>query len=343
MINQIKTLIYDKSPSTVRKRQLVSGIIFIVLIALLAFVLPWDDILLVLRNSDLKMVAIGYLITTPTLYLNALSFKVITDQQKMSLSAFRIMAINMIVSFYEIFIPATLFGSGLRWYRISKSSNRPVQSFTAIAYYKLVNIFLTLLLSFGFLILTDVETIRGNLVEIILVMAAIAAILLLTPALSKIMVVRLPYIQERLPESHLLEYLFKAAIKILTSFSEFGSLRLKHQLWIIVLSLASQAVYLMGYMVMAESVGISISFTKLGVIRSISLLAASLPINFTPAIGLNDISLVALLTAYGVDLDFAVAMSVVVLVRKILFSLLGGGIEAVEFLLKKCPIIFRSS
>jgi uncharacterized membrane protein YbhN (UPF0104 family) len=335
MIKKAYLLLTEKSASAVKTRQLVSILTFIVLLFLLAFVLPWDDIIKVLENSDINMVAVAYLITSPTLYLNALSFKVITDQQKMSLSALRVMALNMIVSFYEIFIPGTFFGSGLRWYRFSQASNRPVQSFTAIAYYKLVNIFLTLLLSFGFLILTDVQTIRGNLVQIFLIIIAIAAILLLTPVFCKILLFRMPLIQQRLPHQPALEYLFNAAVKILTSFSEFGSLRLHQQLWIIFLNLSSQAVYLLGYLVMAESVGISLSFSKMGVIRSISLLAASLPINFTPAISLNEISLVALLTAYGVNLEYAIAMSLVVLARKLIFSLLGGIIEAVEFVLKQ--------
>lgn len=200
---------------------------------------------------------------------------------------------------------------------------------------------MTLLLSVGFLLFTDVETIRGNLVEIILVIITIAAIILLTPKLSRFILGFLPSIQQRLPKSSILDYLFKAANKALESFNDFGKLEFKHQLSIILYGLIAQGFYLWGYIMMAESVGIDISFTKLGVIRSISLLASSLPVNFTPAIGLNEISLVALLSAYGVDLEFAVAMSVVVLFRKILFSLAGGVIEAVEFCIKKWPTLFR--
>jgi uncharacterized protein (TIRG00374 family) len=341
MINKIRSFLTDKSASSIKKRALASALIFTGLIVSIIFILPWQDILNVLYNSNISLILIAYLITSPTLYLDALSFKVITDQQNMGLSVFRIMILNMIVSFYQLFIPATFFGSGLRWYRFSQSSKRPVQSLTSIAYYKLVDIFLTLLLSFGFLFLTDVETIRGNLVEIILVIITIAASLPLTQVVSRFILKRIPAIKERTPQNAFFNRIFEFVNKILLSFSEFGNLKYRDQFRIVFLALASQTVYFIGYFFMAKSVGIIIPFTKLGVIYSLTMLAARLPINFTPTIGLNDISLVALLNAYGVELKYAVAMSLIVFGRKIIVSLIGGILEAIEFLRKNLLIFPR--
>jgi len=334
MINKIRFFLTDNSQPAGKKRRLASAIVFSILMVSVIFILPWQDILAVLYRSNINLIIIAYLTTTPTFYLDASGFKVITDQQKMGLSVFRILSLNLIVSFYQIFIPATFFGSGLRWYRYSQSSKRPIQSLTSIAYYKLVDIFLTLLLSFGFLILTDVETIQGNLLEISLVIIAVAAMLPLSQIISKFILRIMPSIKGHVSEHNFFNRIFEFAIKILSSFSEFGNLKLTDQLRIVFFGFASQAVYFIGFFYMAKSVGISISITKLGVIYSLTMLAARLPLNFTPAIGLNDISLVALLNAYGIELKYAVAMSLIVLGRKIVFSLVGGAIEAIEFLRK---------
>jgi uncharacterized protein (TIRG00374 family) len=331
MLTPVRNFFTSSNPSAVRNRRLLSSMFFTVLVGLLLVVLPWNDISEVIHLADWRLILLAFLATSPSIFLNAATFKVITDQQGMGISNLQIMAINMIVSFYEIFIPATLFGSGLRWYRFSKYSKRPVESFTAIAYYKLVNTFLTILVSFGFILLLDAETIRGHVFQIVLIIIAIALILLFTPFLSKVILSWIKNWDIHITRYPLLLKIHQYIIKTLSSFMDFGKLKLKDQVRIIFLTLSAQAAFLVGYYLMAKSVGVDISFIKISAIRSLTLLVSSLPLNFTPAIGLNDISLVALLVAAGVDLDHAIAVSLVALTRKIIFSLIGGVIEIIQF------------
>ena len=334
MISRILSFFTEKSPLASKRRRIASAVLFTGLIISVIFILPWKDILSVLYSSNLSLILLAYLITFPSIFLDAMSFKVIADRQEMGLSVLRILMLNMIVSFYQLFIPASVVGSGLRWFRFSQYSNRPIQSLTSIAYYKLVDIFITLLMSFGFLLLTDVDTVRGNLAEIILVIAAMAASFPFMQMASRFFLKKIPSFRDHLPRNVIFDKLLGFVNKTLSSFSEFGSLKLSDQFRIVILAFTSQAVFFVGYIYMAKSVGIDLSFTKLGVIYSLTMIASRLPINFTPTVGLNDISMVALLNAYGVELKYAVAMSVIMLGRKVLFSLAGGVIEAVEFLRK---------
>jgi uncharacterized protein (TIRG00374 family) len=331
MISTIRTFLTSNDPTSVKKRNLATVVFFAALVILLVFILPWKEIFTVFHSANLELLIVAYLVTAPPLLFSAFSFKVIADQQEMGLSAFKILAVNLIISFYQLFIPASIFGSGLRWYQYSKYSKKPVQSLSAIAYYKLVYAFLTILISFSFLLFLDTATFKGRIVQVVLVIIAIAAIILLTPFFSKVLLSLLIKWEILFSRNRFLAFIYKYSLKMLSAFTDFGRLKLKHQLQIILYELVGQSFFLVGSYLMATSLGIDLSFVRVGAIVEITVLVSSLPVNFSPAVGLNDVSLLALLTAAGVDLNHAIAMSLAILTRRVIYSLVGGIIETQRF------------
>jgi len=335
LIQKIIPFFRSKEPQYVKARKIAAAIVFSLLILALIFMLPWPEIFTVLRQTNFGPVIAAFLLILPSMYLGAISLGVVMERQDIFLHPLRILSINLTISFYEIVIPATLFGSGLRWYRFSQASKKPAESFAAITYYKIFTTFLAILLSFGFLFLTDEESIHTNVLQITVLLIITAAVLLLIPWISQKVLEQFNRFWPAEPSSRVLSKIKAVIVKLLEAFSEFEKLKLQHQLYLVLLGLGAQLLQLISYILIARGIGIDLTFAQFGILRALTLLASNLPINLSPGVGMREISLVALLVAMGVTLEYASAMSLLVLARAIFSGLLGGVIEAVTILRSK--------
>ena len=69
--------------------------------------------------------------------------------------------------------------------------------------------------------------------------------------------------------------------------------------------------------------------------HAVSSLTAFTPISFAGGIGIRDISLILLLSLFGIDPQVALAFSLLLFGRNIFLSLIGGVLEALEFFSSK--------
>jgi uncharacterized protein (TIRG00374 family) len=335
MFQKINDFFIDKSPKGIRKRSLFGLTIFLVLVVLAIFLLPWAKTWEILRSSNLQLILLGFALAIPAQILTALSFKVVSESQNAPISFWRLYLINFTLSFYDIVLPSTLVVSGLRWYRYTQQSRKPGESFVTIAYLKVFNIALAIALSLGLLFFTDITSINGHVWELILLLAGIIAIMFFTPFLCKSIVQRMDSNNQRPSKgkkSRFLSFLMKFIRKILEAFADFRKLRISIQIWVIVIGIANQFFQFLAYLYFAQSVGISLSIAQLGTLRAVILLASNLPMNFGVGIGLRELSLAATLSALGVSLEKVVAMTVVVFARTLFFGAIGGLVELIQIL-----------
>ena len=331
-IQKILPFFRSQEPHYRKARKIAAAVLFSGLILALIVLLPWEDIVEVLRHTQFGPVAAAFLLSLPSIYLNAVSMGVVLRRQEIDLHPLRIAAINLTISFYEIVIPATLFGSGLRWYRYSKASDKPAGAFAAITYYKVFNTFLAILLSFGFLFITDEASVHANLAQIAALLVVIAALLLVIPWVSQKALQHFDRFWPAQASGWLARKVKSGLLKLLRAFSDFEKLTLRHQLGLVLLGLIAQLLQLISYIEIARGVGIELTFAQFGALRALTLLASNLPINFSPGVGMREVSLVALLLAMRVSLEYASAMSLLVFARAVFVGLLGGAIEGVSLL-----------
>ena len=298
-------------------------------------VVPWKETWSVITHSDAGLIAIAFLLLLPTQLLSAASFYVIAKSQSMRLSIWNIFLINSTINFYEIVLPATFFGSGLRWYRYAQQSKKPAESFAAFAYLKIFTIFLALLLSFSFLLFFNDTTFGAQINQIGLLLAAVVLILFLLPNISQWLYQHVPKLWNETPGNKMLSYLRKGVLKILQSFADFRRLSIAAQFWLILLGISGQMLQFFAYIYFARAVGIDLTYGQAGTLRAVLLLVSNLPINFSPGIGLREVGLVALLVAMKVSLEQAVAMSALVFARTLFYGLLGGLVEGYNHFTKK--------
>jgi hypothetical protein len=82
-------------------------------------------------------------------------------------------------------------------------------------------------------------------------------------------------------------------------------------------------------------VGVNLTYAQLGALRALLVLAMNLPLNFGIGLNLKDLTLFAILTAMGVAVDKAVAISVISFSRVLFTAILGGFAEIFTFLFVK--------
>ena len=335
MFEKSFTFMQDQSTRASRKKKLIGMVIFFVLIIIMILVVPWKETWTVILSSNVGLIAIAFLLLIPTQILSAASFYVVAKSQSMQLSIWNIFLINSTINFYEIVLPATFFGSGLRWYRYAQKSKKPAESFAAFAYLKIFTIFLALLLSFSFLLFFNDTAFGTQVNQIGLLLAAVILILFLLPNISLWLHQHVPKLWNETPRNKLLQFLRKSVLKILQSFADFRRMSIASQFWLIVLGISGQMIQFFAYIYFARAVGIDLTYGQAGTLRAVLLLASNLPINFSPGIGLREVGLVALLVAMKVSLEQAVAMSVLVFARTLFYGLLGGLIEGYNHFVKK--------
>jgi len=104
---------------------------------------------------------------------------------------------------------------------------------------------------------------------------------------------------------------------------------------IIILGITNHLIMYVCYLLMARSVDVNLTYAQLGALRAILILAMNLPFNFGVGINLRDVTLLAILTAMGVALDKAVAISVISFARILFIGILGGAAEIINILFVK--------
>jgi uncharacterized membrane protein YbhN (UPF0104 family) len=312
--------------------RILSLVFFFVLTVLAIFLLPWKETWQALRSVDVKYIIVAFTLAIPMQIFMTYTYKLILEGQNAHINYLHLLLINMGMSFYDIVLPSTFIGSGLRWMRYSQQSHKPAQSFVSIAFYKVFNIFLALILSLAFLIFSDVTSLRGHIWQIIIVLLVIVVIMLVTPWVSRQLVKRLTAPPLNLQTNKILTKAWVYVFKIIQAFAEFEQLKITTQLAIIVMGITNHLIMYVSYLLFARSVGVDLTFAQLGAMRALLVLAMNLPINFGIGINLKDLTLLAILTAMGVALDKAVAISVIAFARVLFTGILGGFAELFNIL-----------
>lgn len=334
MVNKSNNWFEGQSPKTNRLKKGIGLFIFVILVLLIIFFIPWSKTWQVIVQSNGQLIAFAFILLLPVQWLAALSFRLIANTQKMQISTWQIFLINNTINFYELILPATFFGSGLRWYRYARQSKKPAESFAAFAYLKIFTVFLALLLSFGFLLFFDNKELGSALQigQISLLVIVVGSLLFLMPSIGQFILKKLPNSFHAPTRHALLKLPQKALLKILQALADFRQLKLRTQIYLILIGIASQLIQFFSFIIIAQAVGIDLTYGQVASIRAVLVLATNLPVNFSPGIGVRDVSLVAMLLAMHISLEYAVAMSAVVFGRTLFYGLLGGVVEVIQIL-----------
>ncbi len=222
-----------------------------------------------------------------------------------------------------------MIASGIRWYRFSRPEGRLTEALVALAYFRLFETFLTLTMGFGFLMLSTQRALRIRDLWIVLL---ILAIILIWVLITRFSLTIYTWVKVRLSlylNRPVLRWSLLKLDKLLVAASAFSQMPARDLLRTMLSGAFSALAGITSGVVLARSLGIPIGLLDMGWIQAVISLASQLPFTMADGLGVREVTIVALLGAFGISSERALALSFLIFTRSILIALMGGAIEAV--------------
>ena len=99
-------------------------ILSLIILTYLFTIIPIQKIWISIQSAEIIFILLGLILASPISYLSAFETQYLTKIQGMSLSVFEILKIQLATSFYGLFLPGTLSGGAVKWYKLSKHGKK---------------------------------------------------------------------------------------------------------------------------------------------------------------------------------------------------------------------------
>ena len=329
----------DKSNKAEQTRRYAKLLVVFILLAALFLMVPIEKVVNALVSADRTNVIFGMLLGFVSVGLTAAQLEPLTRNQGIKHRIGRILAINLAVKFYVNFLPTTLVASGYRWHQLSQPDGKVVESLAALGYFRVMETILNLALGLMFFFLAgDIGELQVSVATLVLILAAIIWIMVLVTRYSLEVYRRFSTWADHHIKNELWRKVSRLIEKLFVAISTFANMS------VLDLSLSFGAGILSAFsgiasgVLLASSVGIGIDFMNMGWIQAVIVFATQLPFTVAGGLGVRELTLVAILSTFGVSADQALALSFLIFFRGIFLGLIGGLIEAITALQRKKPV-----
>jgi uncharacterized protein (TIRG00374 family) len=323
----------DKSLKAERIRRYAKLLIVLILFVMLFMMVPIENVVKALFSADQTNVIAGMVIGFISVGLTAAQLEPLTRNQGIKHGLIRILAINLAVKFYVNFLPTTLIASGYRWHRLSQPDGKMVESLAALGYFRVMETILNLALGILFFLLAgNSNGLRVSFISLAIILLAIVLGMLVITHYSLGIYRRFTFWADHYMKNESWRKISRQIEKLLIAISTFSNM----SFWDLSLSFGAGILSafsgIASGVFLARSVGINIDFMNMGWIQAVILFATQLPFTVAGGLGVREVTLVAILSTFGVSADQALALSFLIFFRGILLGLVGGLIEAVDAL-----------
>ncbi len=300
-----------------------------IILAYIFIKIPFYNILKSISSVKIILFLLAFLISIPVILLSSLQTKYLTTIQKMSISFKEILIIYLTTSFYSLFLPGSLSGGAVKWYKFKKFGSKSSAA-VVVVFNRYLEIFIVILIGLLCSIPTLISYNYSLLLIVwfsILILLCASYIFLLNTKFLKIvenLLIKIPiplFVKDKIGN------LFKA-------MQEFQNLAFKDHVEIIIIMLSYHFLSIIAFYLLAASINISLSILVLGWIRSVVTIANMLPISYS-GLGVREGLFIYLLHYYGVLPSDALVMSFLTFAKNLLGPVVGGIIELKDFLLDK--------
>ena len=310
------------------------GLMVVVLFAVAVFwLVPLPGITAVLQTITPSMLLWAFLCWGLQHYLTALRLRLLATRQQIVLTTPQVLAINLTVSFYQLFLPGTVAGAGLRWYRMTQAGGEKGAVLTAVALNRLLDAFFGVTLGLAFWLLARQGNVATGSVVLLGIVGVTAVCWLLFARFAPHLLTWLHGQMARWQQRWLV-WLLEWVARLLVGTVAFAETAVVDLLLLGLVAAAQFLSTILTFVFLAWAVGIHLPLLLLGAIRSTLQFTSLIPFAF---LGVREAGLLALLTTMGITAEKAVALSLLLAAQSVLTALLGGIIEIVQKAFRHTP------
>jgi uncharacterized protein (TIRG00374 family) len=300
-------------------------LLFVSFLGGLLFFVPLEQIIQAVRDVSAVPFWISCLLYLPISYLAAMRLYILVNKQGIEITRLKLFEIGFVVKFYSFFSPASTVGSFLRWYKLS-GGGKSAEALTAVTINRLIDVFIAVIFGLFWAVGSVDENYLTRPTTFMIFLGVVIALWLFGTRYAPGILKWLKNKIETSPRS----WLRKVALFLerladsLEVYSRFSVLEL---ILLVSLGLIGELFSLLAMVYLAQSLNIPVSFSELGWMKSIFFLAALTPFTLVGGLGLREVSVVLVLSAFGISAGLAAAFSFLMYARSAVLSLFGGALE----------------
>lgn len=310
-------------------KKILRSLIALGLLAVFFWFAPVGEVYRAVLSADLPLFTSAMLLGFPGVFLTTLNTWILARRQGINVALFRFYEFNLSLRFYGFFSPASAVATAIRWYKLS-AGNKKAEALSAIALTRLLSIFVAVSLGL-FWVLADVNQ---NLIHPGAFALMFGLILLgwLTLARCNPFLTRFFDDWSQRLTRPWLKRLSGFLGRFFKSMDEYARMPLSILLLVVFFNLVNELLGLLAYLVLARALHLPISLADLGWVRSLSFLAALAPFTLPGGVGLREVTLLLVISAFDISPGLAAAYSFLNYARGVIFALLCGVIEFISSL-----------
>ncbi|MBI5788743.1 MAG: flippase-like domain-containing protein [Candidatus Schekmanbacteria bacterium] len=292
----------------------------------------WSKIVRVMLSADIRYLLIALSLAMLVRYLNAVQTQVLLAHQGILLPTAQVFKINLISTFYTLFIPGDMGGGVVKWYKFSRVDGKRAQAFSVILVAWLLPVFAIIMDGLIALAIknpfskTNLNMWIYSLLSLLLLVAIFifnksASALVDKYIMSPLFAIAPSRIEEKLR-------------KVWESLKSFQKLPLFKVLSILVTIVIIELTGITAHYILGLSIKLRLSIFVFAWVRAVSILIQMLPISIA-GLGLREGAVIFLLDKYNVPYADALVFSLLVFGVYVVISLIGGLFEIREMLTNK--------
>ena len=279
----------------------------------------------ILSSLKIRPLLFSLLITLVIRFIWAYQISITQPPLNMHFSVYEIFRIQMIATFYSLFLPGNLIAGGVSWYKLSQPDRKFIEAGALLIFFRLIQI--SSLICGGLIVaLGDPQlsspTFR-TFVFIGLLSIIIMWILFFSNQVTRIFNL---IISKLNGNSSFLMSLYDKVDRLINTILNFRSLGFNQLILVFGLSLFAQLLVILYFFSLAMAVEINLSIFVIGWISSFVAFIQMIPISIA-GLGVREISYAVLLNDYGISIEQAISFSITIFGAFVITALLGGLFE----------------
>lgn len=277
--------------------------------------------------SSLKIIPLLFslLITLVIRFIWAYQISITQAPLNMHFSVYEIFRIQMIATFYSLFLPGNLVAGGVSWYKLSQPDRKFIEAGALLIFFRLIQI--SSLICGGLIVALWDPQISSPAFHTFVIIGLLSIIIMWILFFSNQVTQIFNLIINKLNgNSSFLISLYDKVDRLLNTILNFRSLGFNRLILIFGLSFFAQLLVILYFFSLAMAVEINLSIFVIGWISSFVAFVQMIPISIA-GLGVREISYAVLLSDYGISIEQAISFSLTIFGAFVITALLGGLFE----------------
>ena len=278
-----------------------------------------------LSSINIRLLLLSLLITLVIRFIWAYQISITQASLNMHFSVYEIFRIQMIATFYTLFLPGNIVAGGVSWYKLSQPDRKFIEAGALLIFFRLIQI--SSLICGGLIVALWDPQLSSPAFRTFVIIGLLSIIIMWILFFSNQLTRIFNLIVKNLKgNSSFLMSLFDKVDRLINTILNFRSLGFNQLILVFGLSLFAQLLVILYFFSLAKAVEIELSIFVIGWISSLIAFVQMIPISIA-GLGVREISYAVLLSDYGISIEQAISFSLTIFGAFVITALLGGLFE----------------